>query len=64
MVMKGNQIKDDMSCAYGKHWKEEKGMRAFVGKPEAGDHLEDLRTDGQVWTVFIWLRIGTSSGFL
>jgi hypothetical protein len=64
MVMKGNQIKDNMSWAYGKHWKEEKGMMAFVGKPEGRDHLEDLGTDGQVRTVFICLRIGTSSGLL
>jgi hypothetical protein len=47
----------------------------LVGRPE-GNHLEDQVVDGRiilewilgkrgrVWTGFIWLRIGTSDGFL
>jgi hypothetical protein len=50
--------------------------RIFVGKPERKKPLErprckrvdnikmDLRWDGEIWTGFIWLGIGTGAGFL
>jgi hypothetical protein len=50
--------------------------RIFVGKPEGkrplgsprrrwvGNIKMDLREDGVVWTVSIWLRLGTSGGLL
>jgi len=31
MMMKGNQITDDMGWAYGKHWMEEKDVRLLLG---------------------------------
>jgi hypothetical protein len=51
--------------------------RVLVGKPEGNNHLEDPSIDGRitlrwifrkwdvgVWTVSIWLRIGTGGGHL
>jgi hypothetical protein len=37
-------------------------MQGCDRQSEETDCLEDLGTDGQVWTVFIWLRIGTGTG--
>ena len=47
--------------------------RVLVGDPREGDHLEDLRVDGRIksifkkwdeeaWAGLIWLRIGTGGG--
>jgi hypothetical protein len=51
--------------------------RVLVGKPEGGNHLEELGVDGRIilksmfkksvegaWTGLIWLRIGTGGGRL
>jgi hypothetical protein len=42
--------------------------RILVGKPPLGRWVGnikmDLRQDGMVWIGLIWLRIGTSGGFL
>jgi hypothetical protein len=48
-----------------------------VGKPEGKEHLEDpdidgrlilrcifRKWDGEAWTGFVWLRIGTGGGHL
>jgi hypothetical protein len=56
---------------------EKNTCRILVEKPEERDHWEDLdvggriilrrileRSDGVVWTGFIWLKIGTSGGLL
>jgi hypothetical protein len=48
--------------------------RVLVGKPEERGHLENLgidgmlmllnKSDGRVWTGFIWIRIGLNGGQL
>jgi hypothetical protein len=51
--------------------------KILVGKPEGKSHSEDLSVDGKIilelileiwggklWTICIWIRIGTSVGLL
>jgi hypothetical protein len=48
MMMKGNQIKNDMGWAYGKHWKEGKDVWLLLGNMRKETTWEDLGRDGKM----------------
>jgi hypothetical protein len=67
---------DEMGRACSTNGGEKEAYRILVGKPERKrplgrprrrwvDNMKiDIREDGMVWTVAIWLMIGTSGGLL
>jgi hypothetical protein len=57
--------KDGMGRARGMHEKKLNAYRFLVGKPEGNTPLGRPRRNRRViWTGQIWLRIGTTGGFL